>query len=333
MKVFDRVQLAHGGGGHETNELINKVLKSGFAASASFDGEDAAVLTTSSKIAMSTDSFTVSPHTFPGGNIGSLAIAGTCNDLSMVAARPKFLSCSFILEEGLPIATLRQVVSTMASELEKIDAKIVCGDTKVVPKGSVDQIFINTTGIGEVMAEGVSAAALKPSDSIIVSRDIGCHGACILAQRESIKLDHDIMSDCALLWPAVEALLNQGLPIHSMRDATRGGIAAVMQEWCAASDVQIELKQEQIPISEPVRGICELFGVDPFDLANEGTFVVAVPKLFAEQTVEVLRHFNPTAAVVGEVVDASPKQPILTSATGAKRIVDCALGELLPRIC
>ncbi len=282
---------------------------------------------------MSTDSFTVSPIAFPGGNIGTLAVAGTCNDLSMVAARPKYLSCSFILEEGLAFNTLKDIVSSMASELEKVGAKVVCGDTKVVAKGSVDKIFINTTGVGGVVRRGVSATALKQGDVVIVSRDIGCHGACILALREGLKLEHDIKSDCAVVWPAVSQLLSSGIPIHAMRDATRGGLASVFQEWCKTSEVQILLQEADIPVSDPVRGVCELFGMEPFDLANEGTFVMALPEQYAPIAIEILRTFNENAAIIGRVELAKPRLPVLSSETGAKRIMDFPVGELLPRIC
>ncbi|MEI8632301.1 hydrogenase expression/formation protein HypE [Vibrio sp. PP-XX7] len=324
------VQLSHGGGGQETNQLIQKLFFKYFANDILIRNEDAATLSLASPLAMTTDSFTVSPLFFAGGDIGTLAIAGTCNDLAMVAAKPKYLSCSFIIEEGMPLDQLEAIVASMAASLELTGAQIVCGDTKVVPNGAADRLFINTTGIGEVYRKDVSARCIQPGDAILVSRDIGRHGACVLAARESLRLEQPIHSDCAVLWPVVEALLEKEIELHAMRDATQGGIAAVLNEWCDSSQIQLALQEDQIPVDDAVRGLCELFGFEPYDLANEGSFVLAVPKAQASATLALLRTFHPQAAMIGEALSAKPCRPVLHNLWGSRRYLDFPAGELLP---
>jgi hydrogenase expression/formation protein HypE len=333
MRQQQSIQLSHGGGGLEMNQLIHQLFFERLGNDILKRSEDAATLSLPSPLAMTTDSFTVSPHFFPGGNIGTLAIAGTCNDLAMVAAKPCYLSCSFIIEEGMSLQSLEAIVDSMAEELAVSGAQVVCGDTKVVPKGAADQVFINTTGIGHSLQTGVSAYNVQPGDVILISRDIGCHGACILAERESLRLNHEITSDCAVLWPVVEALLAQQICLHAMRDATRGGIAAVFNEWCQSSQVQLAIEETQIPVNDGVRGLCELCGFEPYDLANEGTFVLAVPAAQASPALSVLQSFHPQAAIIGEAVSATPPRPVLHSPWGSRRYLDFPVGELLPRIC
>ncbi|MDW6091043.1 hydrogenase expression/formation protein HypE [Vibrio rhizosphaerae] len=333
MKKQQTVQLSHGGGGVEMNQLIRHLFWQRFDNEILNQAEDAATLSMPSPLAMTTDSFTVAPHFFAGGNIGTLAVAGTCNDLAMVAAKPTYLSCSFIIEEGTPICELEAIVDAMATELTVAEAQIVCGDTKVVPRGAADKVFINTTGIGAIQKADVSAHRIMAGDVILVSRDIGCHGACILAARESLRLAHPIISDCAVLWPVVEALLADSIDIHAMRDATRGGLSAVFNEWCQSCGLQLAIQEAQIPVDDAVRGICELCGFEPCDLANEGTFVIAVPATQAQRTLDILHQFNAHAAVIGEAVSLSPAKPVLHSAWGSRRYLDFPAGELLPRIC
>lgn len=333
MSLAKKVQLSHGGGGLEMNQFIQKLFFKRFNNEILSRDEDAATLPLSANTAMTTDSFTVSPHFFAGGNIGSLAVAGTCNDLAMVGAKPEYLSCSFIIEEGTDFKELEAIVDSMVEELATIDAKVVCGDTKVVPKGSADKVFINTTGVGRVMQAGISARGIQSGDAILVSGDVGRHGACILAARESLRLEHDMTSDCAVLWPVVDALIKQNIEIRAMRDATRGGISAVMNEWCQSSNIQLMLQEEHIPVDDMVKGVCELFGFEPYDLANEGTFVIAVPQEFTQQTLDVLQSFNPNAALIGHAQSGEPCKPILHTPWGSRRYLDFPLGELLPRIC
>ncbi len=328
-----RIQLSHGGGGAEMGELIEGLFYRHFGNEILLRSEDAAVLDVSGKIAFTTDSFTVSPIFFSGGDIGKIAVAGTVNDLAMMGARPLYLSCAFMIEEGLEAELLESVVSSMASELAVSGAKIVCGDTKVVPRGSVDRLFINTSGIGEIVLEGVSAHALREGDALLVSRDIGAHGAAILAAREGMELSGDLKSDCATLWPTVEALIESGIAIRAMRDATRGGVAAVLNEWAVASQVCPEVEEEMVPVCDEVRGICEIMGFEAVDLANEGTFVAAVDPADAQKALEILREFNPAAARIGTVTLHKPGRVILKTGWGSRRYLELPKGELLPRIC
>ncbi len=329
------VQLSHGGGGEETNTLINDLFYRYFENDILIKAEDAAVLEVKKKIAFTTDSFTVSPIVFNGGDIGKLSIAGTVNDLAMMGARPLYLSSAFMIEEGLSYDTLKQIVESMAKELAKSGAKIVCGDTKVVPRGSLDKIFINTAGIGEIEQEDISVSNLEQGDVIMASRDVGRHGATILMEREGLDISSDLQSDCETLWPAVEGLIKEDIAVHSLRDATRGGLSAVLNEWAQASDICIEVEEDSVGISDQVRGICEMFGFEAMDLANEGTFILAVASEDAEKALQVLRqyHFCENASVIGTVSEKYPSKVVLHSAHGTSRFLDLPKGELLPRIC
>jgi hydrogenase expression/formation protein HypE len=324
-----KITLAYGGGGEETNKLINELFYKNFSNPILESAEDAAVVKLNGKTAFTTDSFTVSPIFFNGGNIGKLAIAGTCNDLAMMGARPKFLSCGFMIEEGLEFKELEVIVKTMANELKKSGAKIVCGDTKVVPAGSVDKIFINTSGIGEIIKDSISAHNLNEGDVIIVSRDIGRHGTVVMAHRYEVETN--LCSDCKVLWEEVEALINAGIEIKAMRDATRGGLSAVLNEWALSSDIGIEISEEKLPISDEVVGLCEIFGFEPMDLANEGTFIIAVSNKDADKAEEILKQFNDSATIIGKVTN--DKKVVLVSPWGSKRYIELPKGELLPRIC
>jgi hydrogenase expression/formation protein HypE len=327
------ITLAMGNGGAENNTLITEVFYKAFKNDILSQSEDAAVLDTSSKIAMTTDSFTVSPLFFAGGDIGKLSICGTCNDLAMMGAKPKYLTCSVIIEEGFSTRELEKIVRSMKKELAINDAIIVSGDTKVVPKGSVDKIFINTTGVGEVVYSGISSHNLKEGMSILVSRDIGAHGATIFAAREGIGFETTLQTDCASLYPQVKALIDNDIEIVALRDATRGGVAAVLNEWAKASDVCIEVDEASIPIQEAVQGICELLGFEALSLANEGTFVLAVPKKDEQKALQILQQTNNTAAIIATTTHSHNTKVILNSSWGTKRFLDLPSGELLPRIC
>ncbi len=329
------VQLSHGGGGKEMNRLISSIFFKAFNNPILASEEDAAVLTLNGKTAFTTDSFTVSPLFFAGGNIGKLAVAGTVNDLAMMGAEPQYLSCSFIIEEGFAIADLKLIVETMATELHKSGTRVVCGDTKVVPKGCADGLFINTSGVGRILHPNISVKNLQLGDAIIVSGDIGRHGAAILMAREALNLDSELTSDCANLWPVVEQLIAANINIHAMRDATRGGLAAVLNEWALASNVGIKVEEKQIPVSEEVKGLCELYGFEPYDLANEGTFILAVPANVAEKTLNIIQRYShcDNAAIIGHVQSEHQGKVILTTPWGSSRYLDLPHGELLPRIC
>ena len=328
------ITLAQGNGGEENNELISKVFYKVFKNDILEQSEDAAIIH-NGELAFSTDSFTVSPLFFAGGDIGKLAVCGTCNDLSMMGAKPKYLTCSVIIEEGFETRELERIVRSMKKELEVNGAVIVGGDTKVVPKGSVDKIFINTTGIGEVLKKGISSNNITKDDIIIVNRDIGCHGATVFVAREGIEMSSSLQSDCESLFPQVKALLDADIKITAMRDATRGGLSAVLNEWARQSNICIEIEEENIPVSDEVKGICEMLGFEATALANEGTFVLAVNHEDAARALEVLKSFEncKRAAIIGKVTDIHPKKVVLNSSWGTKRFLETPSGELLPRIC
>ncbi len=332
--MSNTITLAHGNGGAENNELINKVFYKAFKNDILSKSEDAAVIQDGT-LAFSTDSFTVSPLFFNGADIGKLAVCGTCNDLAMMGAKPKYLTCSVIIEEGFEIRSLEKIVKSMKEELEINGAIVVSGDTKVVPKGAVDKIFINTTGIGEILYKGISSNNITENDLILVSRDIGAHGATIFAAREGMDLETSLKSDCISLYPQVKALIDSGVKITALRDATRGGVSAVLNEWAKQSNVCIEIDEEKIPICDEVKGICEILGFDAMSLANEGTFVLAIKKEDAQKALEVLQTFKEakTASIIGKVTQQYEQRVILNSQWGTKRFLDIPTGELLPRIC
>ena len=328
------ITLAQGNGGEENNELISKIFYKAFKNEILERSEDAAVIH-GGELAFSTDSFTVSPLFFAGADIGKLSICGTCNDLAMMGAKPKYLTCSVIIEEGFEVEQLERIVESMKRELEVNGAVVVSGDTKVVPRGSVDKLFINTTGIGEIVKRGISSNNITSEDIIIVNRDIGCHGATIFAAREGIELSSALKSDCNSLYPQVKALLDADVKITAMRDATRGGVGAVLNEWAKQSDVCIEVEEEKIPVSDEVKGICEMLGFEATSLANEGTFVLAVKKEDADKALEILKGFDVClqAALIGSVTDKHLKKVVLKSGWGTSRFLETPSGELLPRIC
>ena len=331
---MSKITLAHGNGGAENNQLIKDVFYEAFKNEILEKSEDAAIIE-NGKLAFSTDSFTVTPLFFSGADIGKLSICGTCNDLAMMGAKPKYLTCSVIIEEGFDMEELKTIVASMKEELAKNEVIIVSGDTKVVPKGSVDKIFINTTGIGEVLYSGISSNSITKDDLILVSRDIGRHGATIFSAREGIELSSELKSDCASLYPMVKALIDEGVKITALRDATRGGLSAVLNEWAKQSNVCIEVEEEKIPVCDEVKGICEMLGFEASNLANEGTFVLAIKKEDAQKTIEILQKFEngKTASIIGKVSDLHLQKVILNSAWGTKRFLDVPTGELLPRIC
>ncbi|MAD42023.1 MAG: hydrogenase expression/formation protein HypE [Arcobacter sp.] len=326
------ITLAHGNGGEENNELIKKVFYKHFENDILAKSEDAAIIE-EGKLAFTTDSFTVSPLFFSGGDIGKLAVCGTCNDLAMMGAKPKYLTCSVIIEEGFSTRELEKIVKSMKKELDINGAIVVSGDTKVVPKGSVDKLFINTTGIGEIQHKEISASSLKEGMSILVSRDIGTHGATIFAAREGIELTSTLQTDCASLYPEIKKLIDSGINIVAMRDATRGGVSAVLNEWAKSSDVCIEVKEENIPVQEEVRGICEMLGFEALNLANEGTFLLAVSKEDESKALEILQETHNMSTLIASVSNQYKGRVLLNSSWGTKRFLDLPTGELLPRIC
>ncbi|MBN1957794.1 MAG: hydrogenase expression/formation protein HypE [Desulfuromonadales bacterium] len=329
---MSRIQLAQGSGGRENQQLIRDLFLKYFSNPILAQLDDAAVVECGTT-AVSTDTFTVHPLEFAGGDIGKLAIAGTTNDVAMRAACPEYLSVGFIIEEGLETELLERIVASMSSELQVTGARIITGDTKVVPRGAVDRLMINTTGFGAVRAD-CSVKRIVPGDHILISGPIAEHGACIYAAREEIAIA-GLTSDCQSLWPAVKALLDHEVPIHAMRDATRGGLAAVLNEWAEQSSTRLMMTEEVIPISEAVRGFTEILGIDPYILACEGAFLLSLPAENSSEAIDILhRCGHPDAVLIGQVENAdNGPQVILTSAYGTQRLLDFPYGEILPRIC
>ena len=330
------VTLAHGAGGKQTAELIDKVFKEHFA-NPDLTSDDAAVLSVEAgKLAFTTDGFIVSPAEFPGGNIGKLSICGTVNDLACMGAKPLYLSCAFVIEEGFPMEKLEKIAAAMEATAKEAGVKIVAGDTKVAGKGQVDGVFITTTGIGRVQ-DGVetSGKKAKPGDAVIVSGDVGRHGCTILLEREEFGIAADVTSDCAPLWGAVEDMLSVTKDIHVIRDATRGGVGTVLYEIAGQSQVGIRLKARDIPVQPGVKGVCGMLGLEPLYLACEGRLVIFAPKEQAEAIVAKLRQgkYTKDAAIIGEVTEEMPGRVVMTTEIGSETLLPQPRGELLPRIC
>ena len=321
------VTMAHGAGGKQTSELIDQVFKAHFANS-DLTADDAAVLVPpAGRMAVSTDGFIVSPAFFPGGNIGKLSICGTVNDLACMGAKPLYLTCAFVIEEGFPMEKLEEIAAAM---------DIVSGDTKVAGKGQVDGIFITTTGMGEI-EEGVNVAGnlAAPGDAIIVTGDIGRHGCTILLEREDFGIDADVTSDCAPLWGTVKAVMETTHDLHVIRDATRGGVGTVLYEIAGESNVGIKLNAAAVPVKPEVKGVCGMLGLEPLYLACEGRMVIMAPKAEAEKIVETLKKcpYSADAAIIGEVIADQPGRVVMETEIGTQALLPQPGGELLPRIC
>jgi hydrogenase expression/formation protein HypE len=334
-KGSERILLAHGGGGILMKELVERIV--GKLGGARGPLQDSATLPIGAgRIAFTTDSFTVSPLFFPGGDIGHLAVCGTVNDLAVSGARPLWISLSFIVEEGFQFETFDRVLDSVARAAREAGVSVVTGDTKVVERGKADGLFINTSGIG-VVPDGVevSSASAEPGDAVLVNGTIGDHGLAIMSLREGIDFGSDLASDTAPLSNLIVPLLERIATVRAMRDATRGGLAAVLNEIAADSSVCIRLEEEAIPISEAVKRGCELMGYDPLHVANEGKFVAIVAKDDAEEALAIMRAhpLGRGAARIGEVAAAPPGTVILKTVFGGERVVDIPYGDLLPRIC
>lgn len=332
----DTVTLAHGAGGKQTAELIDRVFKQHFS-NPYFTADDAAVLPApQGQMAMTTDGFIVSPAFFPGGNVGKLSICGTVNDLSCMAARPLYLTCGFVIEEGFPMAQLQEIAAAMAHTAAEVGVRIVAGDTKVAGRGQVDGVFITTTGVGEVLPGAHTGGALaRPGDKIVVTGDVGRHGCAILLSRDQYGIDAGVTSDCAPLWNCVQAALGAVPDIHVIRDATRGGVGTVLYEIAGESSVGIRLDQSAIPVDPAVGGVCGMLGLEPLYLACEGRLVMMVPGEEADELVQTLRscRYSEGAAVIGEVTAENTGRVIMTTEIGAQTILPQPGNELLPRIC
>ena len=298
---------------------------------------DGAILDIDGKIAFSTDSFVISPVFFPGGNIGELAVNGTVNDLAMCGAIPKYLSLGFIIEEGLSMKEFWDILVAIKFACEQAGVQVITGDTKVVEKGKGDKIFINTTGIGQVHPQAsIDIKNVKVGDKIIVSDNLATHGIAIMSVREGLEFETDIESDTRPLNEIIRSLLDEfGKNIHLLRDPTRGGVGTVLSEIAKDTRLGIDIFQKDIPVNEQVSGACEILGLDPLYVANEGIFIAIVENAYAEDVVKKLKQHRhcENAAIIGEVVETHPRQVILTSRIGGRRLVNMLVGEQLPRIC
>jgi hydrogenase expression/formation protein HypE len=331
----DKILLAHGGGGKLSHDLIESFLPE--IANPILDKlDDSAVFDLSGRLAFTTDSYTVNPIFFPGGDIGKLAVCGTVNDLSMSGAWPIYLSLSFIIEEGLPVADLKKVLVSIKKASDEAGVKIVTGDTKVVNRGSADRLFINTSGIG-IIPKGVdiSAANARSGDKIIINGNIGDHGIAVLSQREGLEFKLPVPSDCAPLNGLVAEMLAASKKIRCLRDPTRGGLATTLNDFAEQSGVGILIEEDRIPVNKAALAACELLGFDPLYIANEGKLVAVVAAEDADVILREIKRneYGSEAAVIGEIIAEHPGQVVMKTTLGASRIVDMPVGELLPRIC
>lgn len=337
IQNYPNVLMAHGGGGKLMHQLIGKMVVPAFRNPLLESQHDSSVFTLGQqRVAFTTDSYVVRPMFFPGGDLGSLAVHGTINDLAMSGARALYLSVGLIIEEGLPMETLWKVLTSMQQAAQKSGVQIITGDTKVVDKGKGDGLFINTAGIG-VLEHSLTIApqSVRPGDAVLVNGDLGRHGMAIMSAREGLEFESAIESDSAPLLEPVLALLNGGIEVHCLRDCTRGGLTSVLNEIAESAGLAIQVEEKQIPVREDVHAACELLGLDPFQVACEGRFAAFVPQAQAARALEILKASPEGAAAcqIGAVADAKEPRVLLKSAIGAQRILDMATGEQLPRIC
>ncbi len=334
---YAEILLEHGGGGLLSNELVTEVFLPHFRNALLERLEDSAVTTVGDKkVCFSTDSYVVDPIFFPGGDIGSLAVHGTVNDLAVCGGKPLFLSAGYIIEEGFPMEDLKKIVRSMAEAAARAGTSIAAGDTKVVPRGAADGLFINTAGIGLVEYEGsLSVRNIKAGDAVIVSGTVGDHGAAILCKREELGFRSEILSDSAPLNGLVEVILKTTPRVHCMRDATRGGLGAILAEMASQSGTTVVVRERDIPVREDVRGVCEVLGLDPLFLACEGKLALFCPADDAERVLLAMEGhpFGKNAALIGTVAEVGGGRLILQTAIGGSRVVDLPVGELVPRIC
>ena len=336
LQDYPEVTMAHGAGGALTRDLINKMIAPLLSNQWLDENHDGAVLDFQNRqLAFTTDSYVIHPLEFPGGDIGHLAVCGTINDLAMCGARPEHLSLGLIIEEGLSMARLWRIVQSIGQTCKAAQVRVVTGDTKVVDRGKGDGLFINMSGIGEVVASSkIAPEKITNGDAVLISRDIGRHGIAVLSAREGLSFETEITSDCFPVHEMVLSLLDAGLDVHCMRDLTRGGLATALCELVETSGCGIEIRAADIPVQGGVRGACELLGLDPLYVANEGCFVTILPSDQAEAAVSVLNRFENgrDACVIGQVVGGNAKLALKTE-LGSLRQLDILTGEHLPRIC
>lgn len=334
---YEKIVMAHGGGGRLMQQLLDNVIQPIFNNPVLEQKNDSAVLSLPvGKVALTTDSYVVKPLFFPGGNIGKLAVCGTLNDLAMNGAKPLYLTCSLILEEGFAIADLRTILISMQETAAAASVSIVTGDTKVVEHGKADGLYINTAGIGVIETEmPIRVQAICPGDVLLVNSDLGRHGLAVMLEREGFDFEHNISSDCADVSGLVSDLLNAGIDIHCMRDLTRGGLASVLIELATTSQLAIEIEQSRLPVHADVQSLCEILGFDPLYIANEGCFAAFVPADQAEHALAIM-HAHPLgqqACRIGVVQEQQRGYVTLKTELGIMRVLDLFSGEQLPRIC
>ncbi|MBD3334316.1 MAG: hydrogenase expression/formation protein HypE [Candidatus Eisenbacteria bacterium] len=342
MAHHTQIVLGHGGGGRWTSDLIRRLFQPRLGNAVLLAGDDSAVLKggdllqDSGELALSTDAHIVQPIVFPGGDIGRLSICGTVNDLAMVGARPLWLTAAFILEEGLPMTALEEIVDSMREAAAEAGVAVVAGDTKVAERGKVDRLYITTTGLGRI-PEGrrTRGAEVRPGDAVLVSGPLGDHGIAVLSARGELEFETEVRSDVAPLNGLVEAMYAAGAPIHALRDPTRGGLAAALNELSGQSRVGIVLEEEALPVRPAVASACEMLGFDPLQIANEGKLVAFVPEDDADRVLDAMRrHWYGTEAVrIGRVEESPAGRVLMRTRIGGTRIIDAPAGELLPRIC
>lgn len=335
---YQHIVMAHGGGGRLMQQLLERVIQPTFNNDYTQPQHDSAVFDCGSqRLAFTSDSYVIKPLFFKGGDIGKLAVCGTINDLAMTGAKPLYLSCSLIIEEGLPIDTLQSILQSMQQTATEVGALIVTGDTKVVDKGKGDGLYINTAGIGLIETELViRPSRIQIGDAVIVSGDLARHGIAVMLEREGLAFDSDIISDCAPLSPLVQDLLTAGIDIHCLRDLTRGGLASCLNELAKSTQLHINIEESQIPINEAVKTACELLGFDPLYVANEGCFALCLPSSQVDTALSILRKHQTGqhASHIGRVEKAHEHGLLtLTTNMGIVRILDLLSGEQLPRIC
>ncbi len=336
MKI-DKILLDHGSGGKMSHQLITDMVLPIFDNPILAVLHDGAIFDIAKqRMAFSTDTYVVDPIFFPGGSIGKLAVNGTVNDLAMCGATPLYLSAGLIIEEGLSLTDLGKILQDMALAAEKANVKVVTGDTKVVPKGAVDKIFVNTSGIGLIPRQvDISSHRARPGDKVIISGSIADHGMTVLTQREGMIFDSPVISDTAPLNHMVTKMLAAHKDIHVLRDPTRGGVGAALNEIAGKSGVGIKIYEEKVPLKKEIAGICELLGFDPFYVANEGKLIAFVAPDYAEKVLAAIRadEFGQDACIIGEAIADNPGKVIMQTSIGGSRIVDMLTGEQLPRIC
>jgi hydrogenase expression/formation protein HypE len=329
---YERVVLAHGGGGRATRRLVHELFQRHLGSPELREENDGAVVELSGSVAVTTDAFTVRPLFFPGGDIGSLAIHGTVNDLAACGARPELCTASFVLEEGLPLATLDRIVASMARAAEAAGVRVIAGDTKVVERGKGDGVYIGMTGLGRVRAP-LAPRRVREGDVVLVSGPIGDHGIAVLVAREDVRLGTEVTSDAGSIAPLVHALLDAGVALHAVRDPTRGGLATVLVEIAASAGLELRLDEPSVPVRPAVADACELLGLDPLYVACEGRAVLFVAAEDAPRALAVAQALEPGAARIGEVRRGTPGLVVACNAFGGERVLDLLSGEQLPRIC